>query len=123
MRSLVISLFSLVMCSVPAAAIDRIGWSATKETMYIHGDIKTGDANLIAKAILDNKRKLRGVILNSPGGDVLEGAKLTDLIRGLEFDTGVTPGACQCMLHVVGGREEPLCLRRQSHWHPQRDRD
>jgi hypothetical protein len=90
----------------PAFAIERIGWSKTKETMYIHGEIEIGDAKKIADAMIANRKKLRGVILNSPGGNLLEGAKLTDLVRGLDFDTGVTKGgtcASACFMIWAAG--------------------
>jgi hypothetical protein len=90
-----------------AHALDRIGWSKTRETMYIHGDIEVGDAERIVQAIIANKRKLRGVMLNSPGGDVVEGYKLAAMVVGLDFDTSVVKGgecASACFMLWAAGR-------------------
>jgi hypothetical protein len=86
----------------PASAIERIGWSKTRQTMYVHGEIEKGDADLIANAIKANRRTLRGLILNSPGGSVVEAAHLVDLVRGQDFDTGVAPqGVCASACFIV----------------------
>src|SRR3954470_19774332 len=68
-------------CS-PAHAIDRIGWSKTRETMYVHGEFELGDAKRIYTAIQANRQTLRGIIFNSPGGLVWEGYLLSRLIEG-----------------------------------------
>ena len=99
--------FAALMPPGPAQALDRIGWSKTRETMYVHGEIEKGDAVQIANAIMANRRKLRGIMLNSPGGDVMEAARLVDLVRGFDFDTGVTRGgecASACFMLWAAGK-------------------
>jgi hypothetical protein len=86
-----LTIIASLLAPASAFAIDRIGWSDTRETMYIHGRIEIGDAEIIADAI-KTSRRLRGIILNSPGGNPYEGAKLTELVMGYSFDTGVTKG-------------------------------
>src|SRR6185295_1754912 len=94
-----------------ASAIDRIGWSTTRETMYVHGEIQIGDAKVISDAIIANKKRLRGVMLNSGGGSVGEAVRLVELIQGLEFDTGVTQGgicASACFMLWAAGKNRYL---------------
>jgi hypothetical protein len=108
--ALLLAAFALP-AATPAAAIDRIGWSNTRATMYIHGDIEVGDAAVIANSIRSNRRTLRGVILNSGGGNVFEAVKLVDLIRDLAFDTGVTRGgtcASACFMLWAAGKNRYL---------------
>ena len=102
-----LTLIASLLAPASAFAIDRIGWSETRETMYIHGTIEAGDADIIANAIKSNHRRLRGIILNSSGGSVAEGAKLTDLVVGYSFDTGVTKGgvcASACFMLWAAGK-------------------
>jgi hypothetical protein len=95
----------------PAEAIERIGWSKSRETMYIHGQIEVGDGQKIADVINRSRKNLRGIILDSPGGDVREGALLMDLIKNRDFDTGVAKGsvcASSCFMLWAAGRNRFL---------------
>jgi hypothetical protein len=83
---------SAVASFSPAQALDRIGWSKTRETMYLHGEIEPGDTAKVYAAIRKNNRRLRGVILNSPGGEVFEGIKLAAMMKHYQFDAGVAKG-------------------------------
>jgi hypothetical protein len=95
----------------PAFAIERIGWSKTRETMYIHGKIEPGDAKIVEAAIAKNRRTLRGIILNSGGGNVMEGIELAQLILDKDYDTGVTRGgtcASACFMMWAAGKNRHL---------------
>lgn len=97
-------------CS-PAHAIDRIGWSKTRETMYVHGEFELGDAERLYTAIQANRQTLRGIIFNSPGGLVREGYLLSRLIEGKGYDTGVARGgmcASACFMPWAAGRNRYL---------------
>jgi hypothetical protein len=92
-----------------AEAVNRFGWSKSKETLYIHGKIEVGDAEKIADMINSSRRNLRGIILNSPGGNPYEAVKLIDLIKNRDFDTGVTKGgmcASACFMLWAAGRNK-----------------
>jgi hypothetical protein len=105
------ALASLLAVAPSAQAIERIGWSKTRETMYLHGKFEIGDAEKIYAAIKANRKPLRGIILNSPGGVALEGAKLADLVRGMVFDTGITRnGQCNsaCFMVWAAGKNRYL---------------
>src|SRR4051794_17694880 len=95
----------------PAHAIDRIGWSETRETMYVHGSFEHGDAVRIYGAIQENRKTLLGIIFNSGGGLVDEGYKLAGLIIGKDYDTGVARGgvcASACFMPWAAGRNRYL---------------
>lgn len=102
-----LALVGTLLAITPAAAIDRIGWSKTRQTMYVHGEIVQGDAALIEAAIAQNRRTLRGIILNSPGGSVVEAARFVDLVKSRDYDTGVVAnGMCAsaCFIIWMSGR-------------------
>jgi ATP-dependent protease ClpP protease subunit len=92
-------LLSVSVVTVAAAANIRSSVSSKGNTiLFLDGEIQIGDAsaveNLIRSANQTN-RLVTAIRLNSPGGNLLEGAKLADLIRYGKIAT-VVPAASQC---------------------------
>lgn len=89
--------------------------AVTKEgKVYISlsGEIAEGDTNTLKaliKAANDGGRIVSGIRLNSPGGNLLEGAKLAEVIRFSRAATVVVNGAkcaSACFLAFAGGGEK-----------------
>ena len=93
--------FGVAMVAASAATAASVTSTVSKEgniVVSITGEITEGDAEalkLIIKSANDNDRLVSGVRLNSPGGSLLEGVKLADIIRYGKIATVVANGA-QC---------------------------
>jgi hypothetical protein len=81
-----------------------------KNALNIVGQIRPGDAErfaqLASEQVTKNKSKVAFVFVNSPGGDVAEAIRITDLISGMKPDVYVANGgvcASSCFLIFLAG--------------------
>lgn len=80
--------------------------------LILNGEIVPGDADQVTRLIKsanDTKRVVTGIRLNSPGGNLLEGAKLADIIRYGKIATVVTNHstcASACFVVFAAGNEK-----------------
>jgi hypothetical protein len=106
-------LVSITNCS--AAFTAEIKASTSKEgktIVFLDGAIADGDSDSL-KAIIrqsnDANRVVSGIRLNSPGGSLLEGAKLADIVRYGKISTVVPNGATcasACFIVFAAGTEK-----------------
>jgi hypothetical protein len=106
----------LLVGSVPTAANAAYIRSATssegKEVVFLDGEIEPGDAQSLRNVIKrsnDASRLVSAIRLNSPGGNLAEGAKLADIIRYGKIPTVVPAGAqcaSACFLLFAAGSEK-----------------
>ncbi len=66
--------------------------------VFVDGEIATGDAARLSQFLRDRKISVAMLVLNSPGGNLVEGLRIGQLVRNLGFDT------------MVGAREEQPAL-------------
>lgn len=57
----------------------------------LNGEIRAGDAERIASLVGQEKGLLR-LIINSPGGDLVEAMRIKDIVNGLHIDVNVAKG-------------------------------
>lgn len=104
--------FGLAGVAASAAAAASVTSTVSKEgntVVSILGEIAEGDADalkLIIKSSNDEGRLVSGVRLNSPGGSLLEGVKLAEIIRYGKIATVVANGAhcaSACFLVFAAG--------------------
>src|SRR5205823_3467608 len=93
-----LGLVATTCAGAPAAAatITSVPGKHGSIIIDIHGRIATGDAdvfNRILEKAADAGKSIAGVLLNSPGGKLDEGAKLAFVIRLARYPTVVAPGA------------------------------
>lgn len=96
--------FTLVASSTPAADIRVVSTGTPMELVVLEGEIVQGDANRFWETV--RSIDLGAVILNSPGGNLVEGLVIGRTIRASGFTTGVAPGtacASACALAWLGG--------------------
>lgn len=83
-----------------------------KVIIILSGTIEPGDADQLQKIIRDSNntgRVVSAIRLNSTGGNLLEGAKLADMIRFAKMDSVVVNGATcasACFLAFAAGVEK-----------------
>jgi hypothetical protein len=89
-------LLAASVCS--AATLTTASSKDGKVIVTLAGEIAEGDSDTLKAIILkanDNRRLVALVRLDSPGGSILEGVKLADIIRYGKIATSVT-GSAQC---------------------------
>jgi len=111
---------NILLCTLAAAAL-AVGIShssaaeftptVSRNAIFIDGEITAGDdvrlLTLVGELNLEGHR-VEGVLLNSPGGDVIAGEDLTAAIYTLQIGTAVDHGhvcASMCVLALAAGRE------------------
>lgn len=62
-----------------------------KYAINLAGEIRAGDAERIAGLVAQEKAVLR-LIINSPGGDLVEAMRIKDIVKGLHIDVQVAKG-------------------------------
>lgn len=62
-----------------------------KRNVILSGEIRQGDAERMASLIAQEKGILR-LIVNSPGGDLMEAMRLVDLVKGMHMGVSVAKG-------------------------------
>ncbi len=104
-----------VMVGVGSASAATLTSSVSKEgktIIALNGEIAEGDSDTL-KALIktanDGGRLVSGLRLNSPGGSLLEGVKLADVIRYAKISTIVANGAncaSACFIVFAAGSEK-----------------
>jgi hypothetical protein len=84
------------------------------DQMVLGGPVLDGDAPKIADALAKNPQVTTVILRNSPGGDVLTGYQVGEMIRekgyGLRFPAIVFPRARACSSAVVPGFSRMIIL-------------
>jgi len=105
-------LVSSVATAANAAYIRSATSSEGKEVIFLDGEIEPGDAQSLRNVIKranDANRLVSAIRLNSPGGNLGEGARLADMIRYGHIPTVVPAGAqcaSACFLVFAAGPEK-----------------
>jgi hypothetical protein len=108
----VIALSGLLSSNSPAATLSHFTTKERREVIVLTGEITMGDADrfvAIVKETNDASREVSGLRLNSPGGDLVEGAKLADAVRFAKVATVVvtkTTCASACFIVFAAGSEK-----------------
>ncbi|MEJ0096312.1 MAG: ATP-dependent Clp protease proteolytic subunit [Methylocella sp.] len=100
--------------SVPAAAATLTSYVSKegKVIVILNGEIASGDADQLTqltKSANDSGKIVSGIRLNSPGGNLLEGVKLSELIRFAKIATVVPNGstcASACFVAFAAGADK-----------------
>ncbi len=107
-----ISVTVVVASSASAASITSTLSKENKTIVLLNGEIAEGDADrlkAIIKSANDFGRPISGMRLNSPGGSLLEGTKLAELINYAKIATVVANGtkcASACFLAFAAGSQK-----------------
>lgn len=110
-RRLLAAFLSLGLLTSPAAALDSLSikkgnWAEGSIALMLKGDIGTGDALLVQRALRDNKGSLVVVVLDSPGGSLAESLRIGRMLRDEKAATFVPSwGTCTsaCFYIFAGG--------------------
>jgi hypothetical protein len=110
----VIIAFGVSVAAFSAAMAANITSTVSKEgkvIVSIAGGIAEGDADslkAVIKSANDSGRLVSGIRLNSPGGSILEGTKLAEIIRFGKIATVVANGAtCASACFIVFAAGDP----------------
>ncbi len=94
-----------------AASLKSIISKENKTIISLNGEISEGDADTLKAAIKeanDSGRLVSGMRLNSPGGNLLEGTKLAEIVRFGKIATVVANGAqCASACFIVFAAGDP----------------
>ena len=108
----------VVSVSIAAAAeIKSINPADDRVEISISGNIAPGDADLLSariKAAKDAGKLVTSVRLNSEGGNLLEGARLADVVRSAKVSTNVGQNATcasACFLIFAAGETKYAYVR------------
>ena len=100
-----------------AAEIKSVNLKDDSVEISISGDIAPGDADLLQariKAANDAGKRVTSVRLNSQGGNLLEGARLADVVRSAKVSTNVGQNATcasACFLVFAAGETKFAYVR------------
>ncbi len=98
-----------VTTSAHAATFKNIATKEGKTVIMLNGEIAEGDAGMLQAAIKsanDVGKFVSGIRLNSPGGNLLEGIKLAQVVQYAKVATNVASGATcasACFLVYAAG--------------------
>jgi hypothetical protein len=107
-----IALSGLLVSSVSAATFSHFTTKEHREVIVLTGEITAGDADRFVAIVKESNaasREVSGLRLNSPGGDLAEGAKLADAVRFAKVATVVvtkTTCASACFIVFAAGSEK-----------------
>jgi hypothetical protein len=99
-------------CSASAADLTTTLSRENRTIVLLNGELTDGDAGRlrdIIKASINSARPVSGIRLNSPGGSMLEGARLAGVIQNAKVATVVASGAtcaAACFLAFVAGSQK-----------------
>lgn len=110
MRTLIAVLLALLAYTSTTPKGMALDFRLAEHTIYATGAIDKGDADKLAQLVRGKELKSNSddytVRLNSPGGSLLEGMKIGNVIRDAELETLVSRGdecASACALAFLGG--------------------
>jgi hypothetical protein len=110
----VLAFACLVAACWPVAAAD-LTTTLSRENrtiVLLNGEIADGDAGRlrdITRGATSSGRPVSGIRLNSPGGNLVEGARLAGLIQGARIATVIASGAtcaAACFIAFVAGNQK-----------------
>jgi hypothetical protein len=99
-------------CSASAADLTTTLSRENRTIVLLNGELAEGDASKlrdIIRASINSARPLSGIRLNSPGGSMIEGARMAGVIRTAKVATVVASGAtcaAACFLAFVAGSQK-----------------
>lgn len=102
----------LIATSAHAANISELVWKDGKTRITIEGDISAGDSDklkAVIKSVNDAGRSVYSVRLNSPGGSLIEGVLIAELVKFARVLTAVPPSAkcaSACFVIFAAGAEK-----------------
>lgn len=83
-----------------------------KHNLNIVGEIRSGDAERVAKSAIEqvirNRKIISRIVVNTPGGDIGEAIRIADLVAGMKPTVAVARGgvcASSCFLIFLAGYE------------------
>lgn len=90
-RNLLISAVTLLIATISPLIATAADIYLEKHNIVLNGEIKAGDAERIA-SVLAPKTIIGRLLVNSPGGDLLEAMRIKDIVKGLHTDVTVAKG-------------------------------
>jgi hypothetical protein len=87
--------FFTILSLFIAAGISSMVYAADvyvgRYAINVTGEIRSGDAERIASLVAQERSVLR-LVINSPGGDLIEALRIKDIVNGLHIDVNVAKG-------------------------------
>ena len=103
-KLLILGLAGFLVTPSFAADIDVIPTGTSIDMIVIRGELVTGDADRFLRAVANTE--LAAVLFESPGGNLIEGLRIGEIIYHRGFTTGVAPNsacASACALAWLAG--------------------
>lgn len=90
-RNLLISAVTVLIATIWPLIATAADVYLEKNVIVLSGEIRAGDAERIA-SLLAPKTIIVRLLVNSPGGDLLEAMRIKDIVKGLHTDVAVAKG-------------------------------